>query len=186
MKMMNLLNKFGLDNKKIFLFMLLCLIMVYIDFAFITKLQLRSIGTARAKIIKLEKDLDSLNKDLVAIRQAKKEQIAVAETKKIISEEEIPSLLQDISNTANKYNVKIMQIKPFRDTETKEKLTSRRKLLVTLDLLCGYHSLGSFINDLENAERFITVQEMKIVRSSSSSDYLYQNVNLVLRTYVKE
>jgi type IV pilus assembly protein PilO len=182
--MINLLNKFSLDNKKIFLLILLCLIIVCIDFTFIIKLQLRGIGTVRAKIIKLKKDIDSLNKDLIAMQQAKQEQIAVVETKKIISEEEIPSLLQDISNTANKYNVKIMQLRPSRDTETKEKITSGRKLLVTLDLLCGYHSLGSFINDLENAERFITVQEMKIVRSSS--DYLYQNVNLVLKTYVKE
>lgn len=184
MRVINLLSKFYLDNKKISLFILLGLIIIYIDLTFIAKLQLRGIGIARAKIIKLKKDIDSLNKDLAAMQQAKQEQIAVVETKKIISEEEIPSLLQVISDTANKHNVKIMQLKSSRDTKTKERTAFGMRLLLTLDLFCGYHSLGSFINDLENAERFIVLQEMKIVRSGS--DYLYQNVNLVLKTYIKE
>jgi len=72
--MLNSLNKLELDKKKIFLIILACLIIIYIDFAFLIKLQLRSIGTVGEKIIKLKKDMDVLAKDLAIMQQAQKEQ----------------------------------------------------------------------------------------------------------------
>lgn len=185
--MINLLNKLALDNKKIFAIALVCLIIIYIDFTFLTKLQLRTIGNSRTKIIKLKEDMGALIRDLKIMQQSQIKQVAPLKSKKIISDEEIPSLLQDISDIANKHNVKIKQIKPSRDTKAKDEAVQGAILsptIITLDLSCGYHSLGSFLNDLENAVRFIAVQGMKV--TSSSSDYLNQSVNLVLKTYVKK
>lgn len=186
------LNKLELDNKKILLIILICLIILYLDFSFIIKLQLQGIRTVGAKIIKLKTDIDNLTKDLSRLEELRRtvtqtKQETVLKAQKIISEEELPLLLQDISDLANMHKVKIMQIKPSKDTKAKEEAIAKVKILpvmLTLDLSCSYHSLGSFINALENTKQFIAVQDLKIRRSSD--DYFRRDVDLLLKTYVKK
>ncbi len=191
--LLNKLNELKLDNKKIFLIAFVGLLILYVDFAFIMKLQLQGIITLTPKIIKLKKDVDNLAKDLSLMqdleRKASKDkaQIGALKPKEIISENKILLLLQEVSELANKNRVKIMQINTSKDTKAQEEVIAGERLLpiiITLDLTCGYHSLGSFINALENARQYIDVQDMKIIRDPR--DYLLQNVDLVLRTYVKQ
>jgi len=195
----NLLNKLNalkfdkLDNKKIFLIVLACLFIFYLDFTFIMKLQLQGIRTLTPKIIKLKKDIDNLAKDLSWMqdleRKAGKDkmQMAALKPKEIISEDKILLLLQEISDLANKNKAKIMQINTSKDAKVQEEAIAGEKLLpiiITLDLNCGYHSLGTFINALENARQFIDVQDMKIIRDPHN--YLLQSVNLIIKTYAKK
>jgi len=183
------------DKKKIILIAAGVLLMLYIDFAFIMKSQFRYIKGVTPKIVQLKTDIDNLSKDLARMqglqgRQAKMKQERGPRGKKIISQDEIPLLLQFISNIANKYNIRIMQIRPSKDVaKTKEDKAQSASLKfgpvsITLVLSCDYHRLGQFINDLENAEYLFSVEEIRI--SPGSADYLNQNVNLVLRTYVKK
>lgn len=182
-----------LDTKKIFLIALIALFILYMDFSFIFKPQIRGIGIIGPKIIKLDKDISVLNKDLAALQDLQRSGLEVkkqeesSKSKKIIYEEKMPSLLQDLSDMANNNSIKIMQIKPSKDTKLKEEVIAGVKILpiiITLELSCGYHSLGAFINALENSAQYMAVQEMKI--TSDPNDYLYQKVNLVLKTYVKK
>jgi len=194
--MKNLINKlkaFKMDKKKIFLIALVALLILYVDFAFIIRSQLKNIKTLGPKIIRLKSDVDNLAKDLLLMqdlerRQGKdKQQIEAPGPKEIISEDKLLVLLQDISDFANKHRVKIMQINTSKDTKAKEEVIAGLRLLpinITLDLSCGYHSLGNFINALENARKFIEVQDMKIIRDRDN--YLLQKVNLVLKTYAKK
>ena len=194
--MTNLLNKLKglkLDNKKIFIIAFVGVLILYIDFAFIMKLQLQGIRTLTPKIIELKKDFDNLAKDLswmhdLGLEASKdKAQIGALKPKEIISEDKILLLLQKVSDLANKNQVKIMQINTSKDTKVQEEVIAGERLLpviITLDLICGYHSLGSFINALENAGQYIDVQDMKIIRDPH--DYLIQKVNLVLKTYAKK
>ncbi|MBU3959115.1 MAG: type 4a pilus biogenesis protein PilO [Candidatus Omnitrophica bacterium] len=180
-------DKLKLDNKKILLPILVCLVIICIDFSSVIKLQFRGIRSSSAKIIKLKQDLGILNKDLLSMQQNDGKQVVVKETKKIISRDQVSSLLQDISDMANKHEIKLMQITPSQEAKIKEKNGSQAKLLpviITLNLSSDYHSLGRFINDMENAEVFLAVQEMKITRLGQDS--LSQNVNLLLRTYVSK
>jgi Tfp pilus assembly protein PilO len=131
--------------------------------------------------------MEALSRDLIAMQQSKTKQEVVTKAKEIISEGQLPWLLQEISDIANKFEVKITQIKPSQDVKSQEEIIAPVKLFplfITLDLSCGYHSLGSFINELENANRFIAIKDMRISRSSS--DYLHQSITLVLKTYVKK
>ena len=187
------LNELKVDNKKIFLIAFVGVLILYIDFAFIMKLQLQGIRTLTPKIIKLKKDVDNLAKDLSWMqdleRKASKDkaQIGALKPKEIISEDKILLLLQKVSDLANKNQVKIMQINTSKDAKVQEEVIAGERLLpviITLDLICGYHSLGSFINALENAGQYIDVQDIKIIRDPH--DYLLQNVNLVLKTYAKK
>jgi len=192
-KISNGVNGLKVDNKKIFIIVFVGALIVYMDFAFIMKLQLQGIRTLTPKIIKLKKDFDNLAKDLswmhdLGLEAGKdKAQIGALKPKEIISEDKILLLLQKVSDLANKNRVKIMQINISKDAKVQEEVIAGERLLpiiITLDLTCGYHSLGSFINALENAGQYIDVQDIKIIRDPRV--YLLQNVNLVLKTYAKK
>jgi type IV pilus assembly protein PilO len=173
-----------LDIKKIIFIILVCLIIAYVDFAFVIKMQFQAIGRIKSEIITLKKDTDTLNKNLTLMQQAQKKELTSTKIKKIISEGEQPKLFQKISDIANKYNVKITELKPTKETKVKEEAKSEvSPLLLTLDLSGGYHNLGSFINDLENLEEVIVVENLKI---TPQQDSFKQRVNLSLRTYVKK
>lgn len=185
-KIIDFLDKLGLDKRKMILFIIASLVIICIDAAFIIKAQINGLKSSGTQIAKLKKDIDALNKGLVMMQKPQAKQGGILKKQKLISEGEMPLLLGDISNTANKFRIKIMQIIPVRDLKAKEETIGENKFLpvaITLNLYCNYHSLGNFINALENSGAFIAVQEMKIMRSSS--DYLSQEVTLKLKTYVK-
>ncbi len=190
---MNLLDKLKLDNnKKILLIISVCVVIIYIDFISLMKLQLKGIRAQTPKIITLKENIGSLAKDLSRMEELKKrinakEQLGTQKIKKIISEGELPLLLEAISDMANQNKVRIAQINTPKDTNAKEELIAGEKLLpinITLVLSCTYHSLGAFINSLENAEQFIELKDMKIMRDSR--DYFLESVTLTLKSYAKK
>ncbi|MCM8795181.1 MAG: type 4a pilus biogenesis protein PilO [Candidatus Omnitrophica bacterium] len=175
---MNLLDRLELDKKKIVLVILGIVLLFYLDFNFLLKLQFRKIKGATIKITKLKKDINTLNKDLEAMKARQQNlQKTALKAKRIISEEKIPALLENIADMANKNNVIIISMAHSRDPRTKE-------VKLKLDLSSNYHRLGRFINAIENAEVFMAVEGLEIVREQSN--YLLQNVKLLLKTYVKK
>jgi len=195
-KLLNKLSAFDvhnieLDKKKIFFIILFCLIIVYLDFSFLMKMQIKTFKDLGGKITKLKVDYDSLNRDLAEMQGVKNKQAQIpdgffSQAKRIISEEEVVSLLQDISEMAKKNNVQIAQMKPYNEPRALQNKTTANKftpVLIALDLTSDYHSLGGFINDLENGQTFICVQELKI--ASQQKDNLKQKANLLLKTHVR-
>lgn len=113
----------------------------------------------------------------------------IAVTKEIINEAELPLLLQDITDMANKNNVKILQLNPAN----KEAAAPGKKgataaginySLITLELTCDYHSLSAFIGEIENAQKFMAVEELRI--NPQSDSIFQQDVTLIIKTYVKK
>lgn len=168
--------------------------LLYIDFTFILKPQFNLWKAINPKIAQLKKDIKKLNDDLAILSVAVKEKQETQETdqrtaEKIIKEEKIPNLLEEISRIANKREVKIMQIKPLSSPPiAKPELTTATakffSVSIKLDLLGGYHQLGKFINDLENASVFMEVENLRI--SSESTSIITQQIELTLKTYVKK
>jgi Tfp pilus assembly protein PilO len=186
------LQEIQLDNKKITLIVLVFLIIAYVDYSYLLKLQLSSRNNKATKIIKLKKDMAKLDKDFALMQQSGGRQKVILGAKKFIPEDQIPALLKNISSLANQNNIRIMQMTPSKELKPKvEKAPKKEKeapnnfipILITLDLTCDYHHLGKFINQLENAEEFMAVEEIRII--SDPSNYFQQAVNLVLKTYVK-
>lgn len=188
--MKNLLNDLKLDKKKIYLIILASAILIYLDFTFVIGREIQNIKNIQPKTAKLEKDLDTLNKDLAKIQELKNKQAEnnqkLPKVKKIILDSETVSLLQNISQLANKDAIQIIQIKSSKEAQvTQDKPTSADKftpLVITLDLMSDYHHFGKFINDLENSQTFIAVQSFKI--NYQQADYIKQRISLVLKTYV--
>lgn len=191
---LKMLEKLDLDNKKLIMIIMILLIFLYLDYNFLLKLQFAALKTSEPKILSLKKDLDNLSKDLEKMQELKKKQIvpdqkALSKIKKIVPSEQLASLLQDLSNIANKNDIMIEQIKPSKEAQgpKQEKIVGIDKfqpVLITLDLTCDYHHLGKFINDIEEGQTYILVQGMKI--KSQPGEYFKQKVNLLLKTYVKK
>lgn len=184
------LNTIQLDKQKKILIVIFVILIVYADPNYILKAQMAGLKSLNPKITRLERDIKNLNRDLENMRTSKRRPIlevakTVSRSSKIITESQISGLLQDLSSAANKFDVKIIQIRPSRDTAKSvipgDKFTP---ILVTLDLICDYHSLGKFINNLENSLVFMGVSELKI--STQVPDYIKQKVTLVIRTYVSK
>lgn len=183
-----------LKEQKVLVILIVCPVLLYLDFAFIIKSQLNSIKTSLTRTTRLKTDIDNLNKDLAIIQRLKSSPSGVAqkitpESREIINDEGIPSLLQYISDAANKNNVRILQIKPFKDLKAKQAGPAAPQdkpdpLLITLDLSCDYHNFGKFINELENKKFFISAEEIKI--RPDPGDSFKQAISAVLKTYVKK
>lgn len=180
-----------IDKKKIILIIIIAAAFFYADYSFVIKTQVESVKTLKNQTTKLKEEMNSLDKTLADFNNLKNKQDRLGtKRKKIFSEERIPALLEDISDIANKNSVKIMQIRPSKEVKARdEKARAQGQggvvgLTISLDLSCSYHNLGSFVNDMENADTFIAVQEMKIRRDQNNP--LEETANLVLKTYVKK
>ncbi|MCK9604069.1 MAG: type 4a pilus biogenesis protein PilO [Candidatus Omnitrophica bacterium] len=178
-----------LDNKAIILVIIVAVVIFYSDFSFVMAPQLKGIKELDPKIKKLKLDLDNFTRDSRLIEQSRAQSKLSIKGKKILSEEQVPALLNDISAIANKNNIRIMQVIPAKEAKGKEEksLSDNSKFTpysITLDISCDYHHLGAFINSLENAEEFMSVEEIDIIPDSANS--LLEKAKLVLKTYVKK
>jgi Tfp pilus assembly protein PilO len=184
--LLNKLNKLELDKKKILFISLACLIAIYLDFTFLIKAQSKGIGKITQKITQVKKDIDTLARDLLMMRQSqlKEKEARGIKFKKIIPEEDLPSLLQYISNIANKHSVKIMQMKQEVKAKDDKVAQLGKNVFINLDLFSTYHNLGLFINELENGKIYLAVEAIKI--SAEANAYFQHKINLVLKTYVKK
>ncbi len=190
---MALLDKFDLDNKKVILIMIVFLTLAYLDYALVIKSQIDILNSIGPKIQAAKIEVENINRQVVAIRAAigKRKNSPQRKPKVIISETEVSNLLEDISNIANKNNVRISEIKPSRASSAKstkpvagQHVNSNNSILVPLEVSGSYHSIGKFISDLENQTKLIVVDDFKIY--SSQGDYFTQKANITLKIYVKK
>lgn len=186
-KLLNYLDILQRDRKKTILALIVVGIIIYSDFSFVLKTQVKAAADARSKIAKLKKDIETVNKDKVLLQQDAQKDKEPPKPIKIYSQGEIPLLLNEISVIANDNNIKVMEINPSRDTKGKDKSSKGEDfvaLRIKLDLMGEYHNLGSFLNQLENGGQPIFAEEIKISRNPE--DYLKEEVSLILKTYVKK
>lgn len=183
-----LLEKLQLDNQKIILISLFFIVFAYIDYSFLIKMQVNHIKTVKPKIAKLKGDIDALNKSLAdsGNLSGKQNQQAVPYLR-MLSNDQLPMLLEEISNMAKSNNVMLMQVRQVKETKKKEEKqppNNLASLYIELDLSGSYHDFGRFINNLENADKFIAVQDMNI--KQQPADSLLQKANLLLKIYVRK
>ena len=182
---LNLVERFSLDNKKIALIFIISLVIIYVDFNFILKPQMAKASKSKVGFTKMNNELKALDAGLKNMQAVKSAQKAApkAKEKRIIFEPELTALLHDISKLANANNVRVLQIKPARDLRTTATVKFS-PVLINLDIICGYHNFGKFVNSLENNQVFISVENFKI--ESQPKDILRQKISVTLKTYVRK
>ena len=125
----NAIKNIDLQDKKTLIGILaISAVLIYLDLFFVMGFQFNAIKSLTPKIERLQKDIVEFNesyKNMVDMKKNKTlDQQKLASQKSIISEPDFPLLLQDISDRANKSQVKVMQIKYAR--EEKIELTGRK------------------------------------------------------------
>jgi len=163
-------------------------LVIYVDFAFILQAQVKALSAVKTKNLKLAADIQTVQKDLNAMRENQhKVKPVLSVPKKIVSEGELLSLVARISQIAKDNMVKVAQINPVKnarpDLKAGQNQPAYGEVFIKLDLSCGYHNLGGFLNDLENSEYALSAEDLNIRPDFSLGQK--ENVLLTLKTYVK-
>lgn len=179
------------DKQTLALLVIVSVLIVYLDFSFIISKQFSGIRRMEPNLVTLRNSLGILTKDLNQMRasrallgQAAKTTSAV---KKVITEQDLPSVLQNIFTIAAENKVKISKISPQKEASDTKRLKSPAGLkpyFISLEFDCGYDNLVKFLDSLYNAEVFMAGQNMSVVPGKEG--FLAQKVELSLRLYVKK
>lgn len=161
---------------------------LYLNFIFFP--QVVRVATLVGKTIKMRAELKSA-KSIIAQEDTVKKNLDEYKDKvelyekKLPAEQEIPSLLENLSNMAKSSNIKIVGIMPalsyFKDQKGgKSQIYQEIPILITAK--SGYHELGYFLSDLENADRFMKVVDIGI--KANKTVLKIHDVELIVCTYI--
>ena len=175
------------DKQKLIAVGLAFAVIVYVDVSFVLKGQVKALSVSKTKVAKLDMDIQSVKRDVAIVQQNQSKEKINLKVKKLVSEGELLSLLEQVSLIAKDNGVRVSQINPQKAGRPPEKAGQTQSafisVLIKLDLNCSYHSLGSFINDIENSEYAVSCEDIKIIPDSSSGGR--ERILLTLKTYVK-
>lgn len=105
---------------------------------------------------------------------------------KLPKEEEFPAVLENLSDMAQNARVKITKILPIQDSGAIFAEGSSREIYrqreISIDAQCGYHQLGAFLAELESAERFMEVSDIKI--EANRTNPKRHSVRLMVKTFL--
>ncbi len=129
------------------------------------------------KIARLKKNLDSLQIEVQKTEAAKARlpelqakiarlEIEWEKAKTMLpKQKELPSLIQQISNSGAKAGVSFSLFKPSGPLEKKD----YSEIPVQIKVVCGYHQLGRFLSNLGNLPRIVNVPSVKITPGNERS-----------------
>ncbi len=95
-------------------------------------------------------------------------------------EKEIPSLIQQISNSGIKAGVSFLLFKPSGPNLTQK---SYAEIPVQIKVACGYHQLGRFLSNIGNLARIVNVPSVKIATGKERS--VEANLSAITYTVAK-
>jgi type IV pilus assembly protein PilO len=105
--------------------------------------------------------------------------------KKLPAEQEIPTLLENLSSMAKDSSIKIIGIVPAmprsKDDKSAPKSAIYREIPILITAKSGYHELGRFLGNLENADRFMKVVDIEIKANKATPKK--HDVDLMVCTY---
>ncbi|MGB7055019.1 MAG: type 4a pilus biogenesis protein PilO, partial [bacterium] len=78
---------------------------------------------------------------------------------------ELPSLIQQISNSGTKAGVSFLLFKP----STSAQKINYSEIPVQIKVTCGYHQLGKFLSNVGNLARIVNVPSIKVTTGKDRS-----------------
>lgn len=137
----------------------------------IVKMRLRSAEALIANEVRIKKQYENLSKETRVLEQ------------RLLAQGEISNLVGDFSRVAESSGVKILRIKPLGEiggTVGPNELYAEFPILI--EARGGYHQLGSFVDKLEDMDRFISIEDVDI--KGRSGDPRHHDIKLRVRTYI--
>jgi len=188
---MNLnLPSIDLKDKKTQIYILIGLMSLFaviVYFSFILTPQVERVFEAVDHAAKISTNLKDAQYNIANIPKFRTNITAYEEKieryeKMLPTEQEIPALLENLSDMARKSNIKIVGIMPVvtKDDKTK-KIAVYQEKPILINAKSGYHELGKFISNMENADRFMKVSDIQIKTNNQSPKK--HDVELTVLTY---
>ncbi len=164
------------------------LIIILVLFTLLITPRLKEKKAIELEIIKEEENLAAVKELISKKAQYEKEIAAVSEKikyyeAKLPQEKETPELLEDLARIATDTKIKYQSIRsnPMVSLKSEQIDLPYYSWPITMKLTCGFHELGNYINQLENATRFIKVESLSI---NAEKEIFKHQVTLNLITYV--
>ncbi len=176
-------------NKNLIIVSALVVIFIF-DVIILMKPQIAILSKLSSKSAALNRDLRDAKK-AVASQKDTENKLALLKVKvkewgsAVTPEEELPSVLEGISRIANQTSTKITQIKPIKEEKApilKSASGTYYKIPILIEAQCGYHSLGKFLNELENGQVIMKIIALEIV--ANPADIMHHLVKLTVQTFV--
>jgi len=167
---------------------LIAILAVILYFTLLLKPQVeRVIGTV-IKNHKMKVELKSMESEIANIARYRKEAGAYKDKveryeRMLPAEQEIPSLLENLSGMARSSGVKIVGITPVSISQEKMREGNiYQEIPILISAKSGYHELGSFMDKLEDSDRFMKVADIEINANKSSPRK--HDLEVLILTYV--
>jgi len=159
-------------------------VILYLHFIFIPQIarDIKLIG----KTLKIKKDTRTA-KSIIAEKPGFKKRLEEYNKKvelyekKLPEQQEIPSLLENLSTMARSANITIVGITPSLPPSGGGRNQVYQEIPVVITAKSGYHELGRFINNLENGNRFMKVLDIDVKADKATPQR--HNVEMVVCTY---
>jgi len=177
------------SNKKklILLIGVIVVLVTVVYFNFILVPQVTWVIKSVMNMGKANSELSSARADITKIGKLKDGMVLLEEKvdkyeKMLPAEQEIPSLLENLSVMARNSGIKIVGIVPIeRKDEKVDKNRIYKEIPILISAKSGYHELGRFLSNLENADRFMKVADIDIKSNAASPKK--HDVELMVLTY---
>lgn len=181
------MKKFDLQQQKTLIMVIIfSIIALWLYFAFLFSPKLSQIIMTGPKLAKLQKDVESVRTDLGRMEALKtrSEQLSTILKdfkKRLIRQVEVPALLETISLTADSSDAKVITLIPSGKITAQEG-DVYQAFPVNIKAESGYHQLGTFVNELENAKMFLRISNINI--KQKPSDAKTHNIDLEVEAFV--
>ncbi len=158
------------DKSRYYLFGFVLLSVFILDYFAFMSPQLAALRKITPQISITKSDIETLKHDQKSLPEyrleidALKEKVDIAQIK-VRSRNEVPLILEAISNTASKNKIRIDEIMPKPDDQVKLIGDNDRQyysLPIVLEAKSSYHDFGRFLNQVEQGNIFLTVKDFTI------------------------
>ena len=145
--------------------------------------------TTGPRLATLKRDLQTLKEDrrneaLIQKNWEETKATLAQSEKSLISANELPTLLENLSQLAQNTGVKIISLNPREELSLKNTKPAIYPIIpIDLRAVAGLHELGAFLSKLEGGQTFFRVADIKI--SVNPSHLTQHSVELRLETYRK-
>ena len=187
------------EQKTLALVIGLGLVTLWMYFSFIVSPLIREIGDLGRQVRDAREQLKvvrvSTANETTLRDQQRQLQEGVGSMQQLLpSEEELPAVIESLSDLAGQSQVKIQTIFPQRpgsDGGRKDKDKGPvgepkqpeiyKEVMIQIDALAGFHQLGSFLSQVEQAEKPMRVAGLRITQDPKETKR--QRVKLLLQSY---
>ena len=188
---MDALSKLSEKNRYYILGAIL-IAMILVNYFLPMRWMLKRFSEINPKASTLLKNLHQAKRD---IRSQEKYRMQVAQLREqmkkagsqILSKDEIPTILEEITMLAQQSRIKVNQIMPLKEYQKLAFTNDEGKFLslpISLNLRGGYHDIGRFLNRMEKDKIFMSVTDFEI--AASGDDPIRHTVSMTVKTFIRD